>query len=360
LITNNTKSFIKKPKNIKTQESLIALTLIYAAIVLTVQLSIMYIISLVLTKTQILDIFGAINVSGSITIIIISSIVTGYVISFFILRLLLKPLRKLVNCMNQIASGNYKERIQFHGPISNYPAFIELSNSINTMADELEHTEILNNDFVNNFSHEFKTPIASIAGFAKLLKYENLSEEDRKEYLSIIEEEAMRLSKLTNNTLEMIKLENQTTLTGTSRFNLSEQLRNCIILMADKWQEKNINLQLDFNEYEVWANEDLLKQVWINLLDNAIKFTPENETITIEITKNNQQIITSITNTGSEIPEEAQKRIFNKFYQADESHSAKGNGIGLAVVKRIITLHKGEVSVFSENNNTTFTISIPA
>lgn len=351
---------IKKPKKIKTQESLIALTLIYAAIVLTVQLSIMFLLSLILTKTQIVDIFGAINVSGSITIIIISSVVSGYVISFFILRLLLKPLRKIVNCMNQIARGNYKERIQFHGPISNYPAFIELSNSINTMAEELEHTEILNNDFVNNFSHEFKTPIASIAGFAKLLKYENLPESDKKEYINIIEEESKRLSKLTNNTLDMIRLENQTTLTGTSRFNLSEQLRNCIIILADRWQEKNLDLQLDFNEFEIWGNEDLLKQVWINLLDNAIKFSPENGSIIIGIEKLNQHTITSITNTGSEIPEEAQSRIFNKFYQADESHSTQGNGIGLAVVKKIVILHKGEVSVYSKNNRTTFTVSIPS
>ena len=227
------------------------------------------------------------------------------------------------------------------------------------MAEELSGIETLRTDFVSNVSHEFKTPIVSIAGFAKLLKRGNLPPEQQKEYLEIIENESMRLSAMATNVLNLTKVENQSILSETSVFNLSEQIRSCMLLLENKWCGKDIDFQFDFGEHEICANEELLKQVWINLLDNAIKFTPERNMIKVRISEQDKNLLVSVMNTGSEIPLEQQDKIFNKFYQADESHSSMGNGVGLAVVKKIAELHKGEVSVHSENKITVFTVKLP-
>ena len=164
---------------------------------------------------------------------------------------------------------------------------------------------------------------------------------------------------MANNVLSLTRVENQTILTNVSEYNLSEQIRGAVLLLEEKWSSKNIYMDLQFNEYLIKANEELLKQIWINLLDNAIKFSPNNDTVSINIKKKDDDLQVSIANHGKEIPKESIDRIFNKFYQADESHSSLGNGIGLAVVKKICQLHNGEVSVVSENGTTTFTVILP-
>ena len=151
--------------------------------------------------------------------------------------------------MNRLAAGDFKARLQFGSILSSHPAFREISTSFNTMAEELENTELLRNDFINHFSHEFKTPIVSITGFAKLLAKGNLPEEQKALYLKSIEEESVRLAELATNVLNLTKVENQTILTEVSPFNLSEQVRAAVLLLENKWTEKNIDLQLDFDEY---------------------------------------------------------------------------------------------------------------
>ena len=227
------------------------------------------------------------------------------------------------------------------------------------MAQELESTEMLRSDFINNYSHEFKTPIVSIAGLAKVLKRGNLSREEQEQYLSAIEEESMRLSYMATNVLSLTKVENQTILSDVSEYNLSEQIRSCMLLLENKWSKRDIELQLDFGEHMICANEELLKQVWINLLDNAVKFTPDGHTIQVRISETDYRIAVDVINTGIEIPQESLPKIFNKFYQADESHATQGNGVGLAIVKRIAELHGGRVSVTSENEVTAFTVELP-
>ncbi len=284
-------------------------------------------------------------------------------ISFFLTALTskfsMKPVNKAVNLMNRLASGDFKARLEYGKPIGLHPTFIEISDSFNKMAEELENTEMLRSDFINNFSHEFKTPIVSIAGFAKLLKKGNLTEEQQKEYIDIIEEESLRLSAMATNVLNMTKIENQNILTDVTEFNLSEQLRSSILMLEGKWSKKNIEFNLDFDEYSIFANEEMLKHIWINLIDNAIKFSEDFGTVDVKITEKEHSLCISVKNVGSEIPPEQQKRIFNKFYQADESHSTEGNGIGLALVKEVVRLHKGDVSVQSENNVTIFTVKLP-
>lgn len=289
----------------------------------------------------------------------IASLAIGSVLSAVISRIPLKPVNSFINAMNRLASGDYKTRLHFGKFFDRHPTAIELMESFNHMAEELEKTEMLRSDFINNFSHEFKTPIVSIAGFAKLLKNENLTEEQRAEYINIIEEESLRLASMATNVLNLTKYESQTILTGASEFNLSEQIRNCVLLLENKWSKKNIELDLAFDEHNIYANEEMLKEVWINLLDNAIKFSDEGGTVRIQITEMESRILVSISNTGEEIPEEARELIFRKFYQVDKSHSSAGNGIGLAIVKKIVELHGGEVTVSSANRKTVFTVSLP-
>ena len=169
----------------------------------------------------------------------------------------------------------------------------------------------------------------------------------------------MRLAYMATNILNMTKVENQEILTDLSQFNLSEQVRFAVLLLEDKWAKKSIDLQLDFEEYTIEANEELLKQVWINLVDNAVKFSPRDGAVSLDIREAGNSFLISVSNTGRDIPKEKQRMLFRKFYQADESHAQEGNGIGLAVVKKIVDLHDGKVSVQSENGVTSFTVELP-
>jgi signal transduction histidine kinase len=302
---------------------------------------------------------AALTPNKIIGMVTINSLVLGAIISTTISRFPLKPVNKIITQMNRLASGDYKARLEIDGPLAKHSAVKEVTDSFNRMAEELQSTEMLRSDFINNFSHEFKTPIVSIAGFAKLLRRGNLSAEKQAEYLAIIETESMRLSQMATNVLNLTKVENQTILTDVTEYNLSEQIRSCILLLSEKWEQKEIEYALDFNEYTIHANEELLKQVWINLLGNAVKFTPAGGLIEVRITEQESTITVSVRNTGSEIAPEHQERIFNKFYQVDESHSSEGNGIGLAIVKRVVDLHEGAVSVSSGSGSTTFTVVLP-
>lgn len=271
----------------------------------------------------------------------------------------LKPVNQLINEMNRLASGDFRARLHFGKVLSKHKTFKEIEESFNELAEELENTEMLRSDFVNNFSHEFKTPIVSISGLAKLVNKGNLTDEQKKEYLLAIEEESLRLATMATNVLNLTKVENQTILSEIDEFNLSEQIRTSVLLLENEWSSKNIELILDFNEYEIEANEALLKQIWINLIDNAIKFSPVGATVSIEIKELEKRISVCVKNTGSNIPEEKLDKIFNKFYQADESHAVKGNGIGLAIVKKIIDLHNGRIDVKSGEGETSFTVILP-
>jgi signal transduction histidine kinase len=289
----------------------------------------------------------------------VTSLVMGAGLAMIAGKIPLTPVNQLIDALNSLAAGNFKTRLSYKKPLANHPTIQEATESFNKLAKELENTEMLRSDFINNFSHEFKTPIVSIAGFAKLLQKGDLTEEQRSQYLNAIEEESMRLSYMATNILNMTKVENQEILTDVTNFNLSEQIRFAVLLMEDQWSKKNLELQLDFDEHMIDANEELLKQVWINLVGNAVKFAPRCATVAVDICATAESYIVEVSNTGSEIPTEKQKRIFNKFYQADESHATEGNGIGLAIVKRVVELHNGAVEVISADGVTTFTVSLP-
>lgn len=289
-------------------------------------------------------------------LILVTSVCVGTIVAAIVSRFPLRPVYTMIAGLNRLASGDYNARIN----LGTIDVAAKLSDSFNTLAEELQNTEMLRSDFVNNFSHEFKTPIVSIYGFAKLLKKGNLTEEQKAEYLDIIEEESARLSAMATNVLNLTKIENQSILSNVTEYNLSEQLRMCVLLLEKKWTEKNLGISINFSEHNVVGEEELLKQVWINLIDNAIKFSPNDGTVEIGIKEDGERITVSVKNNGSPISDKDLPRIFNKFYQCDPSHSSQGNGIGLAIVKKIVTLHKGEVTVESKGNETTFYVSLPA
>ena len=292
-------------------------------------------------------------------IIAAMSLVCGTLIALFLGSVPLRSMNKMTEGLHRLASGDYKAHIEPKGVLYMIAPVRDMVESFNATAAELEGTEMLRSDFINNFSHEFKTPIVSIAGFAGLLKQGNLSREEQLEYLDIIESESRRLAQMATNVLDMTKVENQTILTDVTTFNLSEQLRTCVLLLERKWETKNLEMNLELEEHMISGNQELLKHVWVNLLDNAIKFSPEGQTVEISAAEEEGRIAVSICNTGSFVPKEQQEAIFRKFYQADRSHNTEGNGIGLAVVKRVVELHGGTVGVESNPAFTKFTVTLP-
>lgn len=278
----------------------------------------------------------------------------GIAIEIFLLRYPMRPVKKLLDAMNRLAEGHYEERLEF-GKVG---ALKELADTFNMLASELQNTEILRSDFINNFSHEFKTPIVSIHGFAELLQREELTPSQR-ECVDVIADESMRLANMATNVLNLTNVENLRILTKCEAYNVSEQMRKCILLLEKKWTEKDITFDAEFDEHTVSGDAELLQQVWVNLLDNAIKFSPEGGKVKVKMFSRPNALQVSICNHGPEISPQDQQRLFDKFWQGDASRASQGNGIGLSIVKTIVELHKGSVSVDSSPQKTVFTVLLP-
>ena len=283
-------------------------------------------------------------------------VVIGTLITIFLTRMLLKPIDELNRASSEVARGNFSVRVPEKG-LSEYRS---LQRNFNRMAEELSGTETLRGDFISNVSHEFKTPLASIQGFAKLLQDDSISENDRKEYTQVIIDETVRLSKLTSNILNLSKLENQTTIPNKVRFSLDEQIRKIILMLEPEWSKKNIDMDIALDDISYYGNEELMGQIWQNIINNAIKFTPVDGKISVHLYQTESNIMVKISDNGIGISHEAKEKIFEKFYQGDHSRKTEGNGLGLALVKRIIDLCSGKVYV--ENlfeGGVCFTVELP-
>ncbi len=288
--------------------------------------------------------------------LLIISVVVGTVVSFMISRFPLKPLRRVIDATNRLASGDFSARLQLPGGST----FSELTTSFNRMAEELGSIEMLRADFVDDFSHEFKTPIVSIKGFAEELKHDDLTPEQRNEYLDIIIHESTRLSQLATNVLNLSRVEKQAILANRTRFDLTELVRRCVLLFESKWEQRRLNLNVELDEVTISGDEELLSQVWLNLIDNAVKFTPEGGCVDIRLHKSESSVVFLIRDDGYGISEEAQRHIFDKFYQGDDSHTVPGNGLGLSIARRVVSLHGGEIRCKSEEGaGTEFTVTLP-
>lgn len=295
------------------------------------------------------------EIIGGLKNAIIYGIVVGGALMLVVAKYIIKPLKKIKDATKKVASGNFDVKVD----ISRKDEIGDLADNFNIMVNELNSIEYLRKDFVSNISHELKTPIASIQGFAKLLKDKNLNEKDKEEYINIILEETDRLSNLSSNMIKLSKVENQEIVFNKQKFRLDEQLRKAIIMLEEKMDKKNIKIELNSKEISIIENQDLMMEVWINLLNNAIKYTKENGKIKINVSEEKDFIKVDIKDNGIGIPKEKQERIFEKFYQVEKSHSNEGSGLGLAIVKRIIELIGGTITFTSEENKgTAFTVSI--
>ncbi len=286
----------------------------------------------------------------------IGCIVIGTIITSFVGKTILQPLHEISRATSEVARGNFKVRVRVPDDIE----YGMLANNFNKMAVQLSEIETLRGDFISSVSHEFKTPLASIQGFAKLLQDDTISEEDRKEYTQIIIDETSRLTKLSTNILSLTKLENQKTIGKKSKFLLDEQMRNILLILEPEWSKKNIELDIDLEQITYIGNEELMAQIWQNIINNAIKFTGEGGHIGVKLYRGDQCIVAKISDDGPSIPDEKRKKIFEKFYQGDHSRSTDGNGLGLALVQRVVELCNG--SVWVENTMPTgvcFTVQLP-
>lgn len=279
-------------------------------------------------------------------------------VNFLFTRFIYRYLDKISVAMQKVADGDYTVRLDAE---KDQP-FRELYRNFNTMAEELGGVEMLKNDFINGYAHELRTPITSINGFAEMLLNDDgtLSREEKRSYLEIIASESRRLADLAGNSLLMSRLDTQKIIPDKKPFFLDEQLRRCSILLSGQWTEKELDMTMDLDEAVYVGDYDLMQHLWINLLTNAVKYTPKGGSITVTLKNEEKFIAVSVADTGKGIPPEDRERIFDKYYQTDKSHSKRGLGLGLAICKRIVQLCNGTLEVESEVGvGSTFTVRLP-
>ena len=287
----------------------------------------------------------------------IFSLVIALIATHFLSKMFFDPIKELREGMQKIADGNFDTRLETK---STSDEIQEVFAGFNMMAQELGSTEILQTDFVSNVSHEFKTPINAIEGYTMLLQSTENIDETENEYIEKILFNTRRLSSLVSNILLLSKLENQSIQTHREKYALDEQIREDILALESLWEPKDIEFDVDLDAVRFYGNKNVLHHVWSNLLSNAIKFSPNGGTIKMRLYKENEKIVFLIEDNGPGLSEEAKKHLFDKFYQADTSHKEEGNGLGLALVKNIVSICDGEIS--AENldvGGCRFTVTLP-
>ena len=274
-----------------------------------------------------------------LTLVVISLLI-GLFVTGFLSRLFFEPIKKLRHAMGKVAEGDFTTNLTTR---SHSREIQEIYSGFNLMTEELRSMEVLQTDFVSNVSHEFKTPLNAIEGYSTLLQdCDNLTPQQQT-YVEKIIFNTQRLSSLTGSILLLSKLENQQIQTGQSRFSLDEQIRQTIVMLEPDWAGKNIELDVEMDEISYFGNEVLLRHVWSNLLSNAVKFSSEGGLVQISLSTCGNEIRFWIRDFGPGIPDAAMKHIFSRFYQADSSHKQEGNGLGLALVDKILKLENGRI-----------------
>ncbi|MDR4985064.1 two-component sensor histidine kinase [Bacillus cereus] len=307
-----------------------------------------------------------INVSPFVTFLISDMVGFVFIVLIWVLiGVLMRPKREamiwtIIEPIQKIAKGDFSVKIRneekYDGEIG------VLVKSINDMTDELNAMEKMRQEFVSNVSHEIQSPLTSIKGFARALQDNNLSEEKRKHYLTIIETETTRLSKLSQNLLKLTLLESEEYIPERVAYRLDQQLKQIVLNSEPLWADKEIELDLDLEKVQITADQESMSQVWINLIHNSIKFTPSGGTITIQLKEYETVVEVRIRDSGIGISEEQKQHIFERFYKADSSRNRAygGSGLGLAIVKKVLDLHQGKIKVESEEGNgTEFIVRIP-
>jgi len=284
------------------------------------------------------------------------SAITGTILIVLVVRSIVKPIQRLSNASKELAGGNFDVMVE----VKNMDEIGQLTSDFNLMAKELKNIDILRKDFVSNVSHEFKTPITSVIGYAKLIRDSACTEEQLKEYSDIIINESERLTLLSANLLKLSELDSKVIREQSECYSLDEQIRKAILLLEVQWGKKELEFDIDLEEVTVLADKNLLQQVWLNLIQNAIKFSKKKGIVTIRLYKNENMAIFKIIDQGIGIAEEDKNRIFERFYKGDKSRSKDGNGLGLVLVKKIVELSNGEVHFDSKvGEGSTFVVELP-
>jgi len=274
---------------------------------------------------------------------ILIPIILGTFLIFFATITVVKPIKRISEASKKVASGDFNVQL----PVKGDTEISDLIRNFNLMIKELSASEYLHKDFVSNVSHEFKTPITSIKGYARLLKDNNLPEEKRQEYADIIISESDRLSKLSSNLLKLSELENESIGIKKETFSLDEQIRDVVLLLQNEWEKKNIEIDLDLDDVSFTGDKQLMYQVWVNLISNSVKYSNQNGLLQITL-KQSKRIMVEIIDNGIGIPADELDKIFLRFYKIDQTRNSSGTGLGLSIVKRIIELHGGSVTPVSE------------
>jgi len=265
--------------------------------------------------------------------------------AYYLMRKIFNPLEQISVAAGKVASGDFTPEISYHGEFEELEKTFE---HFNRMVKELNSVEIMRNDFIADVSHEFKTPLSAITGYATLLQDSELSEEERNDYIRKIFFHIEKLNDLTENILCLSKMEHQQFLENPVKFRLDEQIREAIVFLEPKWGAKNMELDLDLPEVTFTGHASLLFTVWTNLIGNAIKYTDAGGTISVTLAENADSVQVAVRDTGIGMTEETKAHIFDKFYQGDTSRKSQGNGLGLAICKEIVKKCGGEIRVKSE------------
>ena len=271
------------------------------------------------------------------------------------------PFAPIIDALERIAKGDFSTRLD--NPHANRGAVGELVQTVNNMALKLDEMEKMRQEFISNVSHEIQSPLTSIRGFAIALQQDNLSPKDRRHYLDIIEAETTRLSKLSANLLKLASLESDQVKFEPRPFRLDTQIRSLILACEPQWAGKRLEMDATLDEANITADEDLLSQVWINLLHNSIKYTPEGGCVRVALHRRAERFQVRIADTGVGIALEDQPHIFERFYKADKSRRASegGNGLGLSIAKKVVEMHSGFIAVISQPGaGATFVVELPA
>lgn len=308
--------------------------------------------------TEVLRFFGITKVVPDIFWFLGVGLVLGGAITSYVAKWIFDPITKLGKAMEQVAGGDFDVRLDAN---HRFREISEIYSNFNRMVSELGATEILQTDFVSNVSHEFKTPINAIEGYATLLQgADNAEPEEQAKYVDKILLNTRRLSKLVGSILLLSKVDNQSIQTKQTTFRLDEQVRQSIVLLEPEWSKKNIEFDVDLQSITYTGNESVLLHVWNNLIGNAVKFNPEDGYIGIRLSEDEKHIQFVVEDNGPGIPESALKHVFDRFYQSDSSHEAEGNGLGLALVKQIVKANDGTVSVENlPGKGCRFTVTLP-
>ena len=268
-----------------------------------------------------------------------------------------RPVKIITGATERIMQGDFSVRVRpMHG--AGMEGFNRIGMAINAMAAELAGTETLRTDFIANVSHELKTPLAVMANLSTMLQRPGITEDERCEYAKAISEAARKLAQLITNILKLNKLENQQIFPQPKEFDLSEQLCECLLVFEDAWEAKNLEIETDIEEdVRIKSDPELLSLVWNNLISNAVKFTPDGGTISLSLKTEGSSVVVQVRDTGCGMKPEVGQNIFEKFYQGDTSHATQGNGLGLALVKRVVDILSGEIGVQSVyGEGSTFTV----